>query len=704
MLRRILLLLIIIVLSVPIAANLIAGSVPVRQTTINPDTINDLQLAERYGTGSMNEVVAFSPVDERIAVGSPRGIYILDHIDAEPQLIELFQSDEMPFNVTSLLFSPDGNNIFAGNGDEVLAYDLIEETIRYHLEDGEQVLSFNDDGSLLLYEMQHGVNVLDTESGEVVRVLSYDGIWERETTPEDDWEQVNTVISARFMADGERIIVKSYHLYTGGWEGRENIQTDIWTGESFERARYNDDSVPSYANNFEDAINDFGYNPEDISEDGRIYALLYRTRDEENIYYNQIGILNTETQEIVVIIPVVRSTDPLTLNHDGTLVAAGTNIYDATTGEHLHTFTVDTYEFVDSEYERILKYDADGTLSLLDAVTMNELTILAEMDDLVSQPVHYSNDPGYLWIRIRNENGLTAQQRFSLETGEIAGDFQSESINYNARIISPDKTYVVFGDSDLNRDIWYLETAIQLELPENSMLIAPYFSPDEDILLFNYENFEIWFYDVETGQTTAVFPVEIANQNIFHIAFAPDSQRVLIVQEIERWDENHVRVYDLTDTTTSIYEGNSHILEVDISDDGNYIALASDDLEVSVIDISTGETVFQQEVVNNLAYLSLTDNRLYINLAWEPSLTYDWQTGELYEPMPVLEQRPILTTDTMLFFRDDNRILRIAAADTVGLREIDLGREFTAIRLSEDGQRLWIDFTDGTVELWTIQS
>ena len=268
MLRRILLLLIIMVLSVPIAANLIVGSVPVRQTTINPDTVSDLQLAERYGNGSMNEVIAFSPVDERIAVGSIRGFYMFNNLNTEPQLIELYQTNGTAFNVTSLLFSPDGNTLFAGNGEEVLAYDLIQQTTLYHIENAERVLSFNHDGSLLLYEMLHGVHVLDIASEEVVRELSYEGEWGEESTPEDDYYAVQSVEFVQFMADEEELILKHHHMSAAGGFGEERSYTDIWIGNSHERAENVFEFIPRYAHAIAETDEGFLY----ALYEGQIYT------------------------------------------------------------------------------------------------------------------------------------------------------------------------------------------------------------------------------------------------------------------------------------------------------------------------------------------------------------------------------------------------------------------------------------------------
>lgn len=695
-----------------------------QQMTITPDTVTDLQMLERYGQGSMNEVLAFSPVDERIVVGGKRGIFLFENLDAEAQLIEFFHEDGSPFNVTSLLFSHDGNLIFAGNGETVIAYDLLENTKSYSVE-AEEVLSLSRDGSQLLYETVYGVTILDTATGRVLRELSYEGIWE------DDSSVTNNVVFARFMADSERIIVHAWHIYNWGNHGGSTSSTDIWTDSSYSSAQSVFDFVPPFADAFIETDDGFAYalyegdiygTDETIqalgdddsifyeshpafSADGTIFATRYVQRNDNNSRDSLIGIWQAETLEQLAVISVEGSTTSLTLNEDMSLLAVGRKIYDVATGELLRTFAT-KYELINSQYERIFHYDGGGNIRLLDAVTMNELSIVAQANQFTSYPrIDYDN-PEIMWLPIDGDNGLRGQRRVSLETGTVLGDFSPEAVNYYQRTVSQNNAYIVFDDYETIGEIWHLESANRLELPEDTVLVEPYFTENNLLLLYHRQSSEIWFYDLETGSpVTTILIYSVDSPMFYHLVFSVDGQRMLLVHYSREARSYLATVYDIdNENLIKVYETETKLIESDMSGDGTLLAVMSDrdTNEVSIIDIENDEILVQEPLDYFPDSLSLGNTTLLVEF-WDDWVDYNWESGELLIKEPSSEQYPILRTDTMLFYRDDDRVLRITATDGMTLHEIDMGRYFYPIVLSDDGQRLWIKFTDSTVELWGIQ-
>ncbi|MEO1165107.1 MAG: hypothetical protein AAFV98_15070, partial [Chloroflexota bacterium] len=201
-----------IIITIAIATATIGQLVTGRRTAQIPiyaDTIMDVQRTERFGTGSMIDVVAFSPADDRIAVGGTQGIYLYDHIDAQPEMIPLHRADGAFMDVTSMLFSLNGNLIVVSDSEFMLAYDLIADEIIYEVEAVKPIV-LNQDGSLLLYQYQHGIKIVDTYSGELHYDLSYG----------QEWDEVGeTVLSAQFLDEDTQVSlmwrVTSLHGPTG---------------------------------------------------------------------------------------------------------------------------------------------------------------------------------------------------------------------------------------------------------------------------------------------------------------------------------------------------------------------------------------------------------------------------------------------------------------------------------------------------------
>jgi len=226
-------------------------------------------------------------------------------------------------------------------------------------------------------------------------------------------------------------------------------------------------------------------------------------------------------------------------------------------------------------------------------------------------------------------------------------------------------------------------------------------------------------------------PVDSFNS---YVELSTDGQRILVATDWSEEDEYLSTVYDIEDNNLiEVYAVESQVVQATMSADGRFLAIVSDREihetsimhEVSIIDIENDEILAQEsftsstevrtidsetgrEVVyqNRMAVtpqsLNLSNTSLLVEFSSDDPINYNWESGELVIEA-LSEQNLRLATDSMNFYKDDERVLRITATDGMTLHEIDMERDFYPIVISDDGQRLWIGFTDGTVELWGIQ-
>jgi hypothetical protein len=166
---------------------------------ISPENVANLHEVGRFGTGAMNEAMAWSE-DGRLIVGGARGFYFYEPLESHPQFY--------PFEagIRELLFA-DENLVFVSDKETIWAYELDTRTIRYELE-GLRPLSVSHQGDLLAYEVDAGVQVLDIASGTLLYDLSYAGILPEQYQLQEYGEgQDNQFFFGQFLPDDSGVII-----------------------------------------------------------------------------------------------------------------------------------------------------------------------------------------------------------------------------------------------------------------------------------------------------------------------------------------------------------------------------------------------------------------------------------------------------------------------------------------------------------------
>jgi|GEM_PF-4446613 len=769
--RRILIILILVLISIPLTIQLVTGVPPVQSQTINPDNITDLQFVERYGQGSLNNTLDFSPVDDRIVVGGTRGIYLYDNIDAEPEFIELFREDGVAMNVTSVLWSPDAEMIFAGTDDEyliglfedsvlvdheeIIAYNLSERRIVYRLA-GNAVHDFSSDGSMLVYQMEIGFDVADIRTGEVVHEVrgeqNQKGMLFPATSRYNRW----VLTDAQFTPDDSGLYVDFdvsradlYDEYSGVLD-----LDDVSRPRSL-RATYDyldDVDAQSYSFTFDG--NAFALSGQGIvtqngtqqilpdgqtfqhafyigfsttmTPDRRVIAAPYGYSVDSPVEnfarYFDVAIWDIETKTLRGIIEqpeawwenAYRQDAPLRLSRDARYLAIGTTIYDVNSGDIVRRLYGDEYTLLTGSQNLLLHYAPDNHVHVLDSSSMQEVSTLSVPRNFMLQVDQLEN--GNLRVsRNFDERNQYAILQIAPETGDILSEIQFEFIDYIQQ--SSGARYVYYGNSRYVitsgqvRQLWDLWEGTPIELPQSTRIIAPFFTADGAAFLENESDNEVGLYYPASSRYVTVPVPEDNGDDPTTYSFSDDG-RIIAMNVAINDDNRQIMVWDVHHDPPQLLLEASTVRRstgIAVSQDGVYVAYMSGDRTIEVLQIDTGELISSNTGLWNpgstLEFVGmelLVDPYMQGPRIWVVLDAINGENMGVYNRGDYPPEDFLLDTGDMQFYLHSRTLLEIMASDGLTLHEIDLERGFSSVILSEDSRSLWIEFDDGTVELWSI--
>lgn len=682
---------------------------------ITADNVAQLTEIQRLGNGYMNDALAWSQDGSLIAVGGKRGLWLYSSLDGKPEFYEINVSDKA-FNVDSILFAPDGNLVLLSDGEQVIAYNIEQQSIQYIIE-GRRVLTTSNNQDWFAYEVVTGVRVAEIETGNIVYDLSYVGelYWLDESETDGHYADRNSINYAQFMPDDKNLIVRwetSYvaHYFAG---------FDIWSLDSSESFRTGFDEAYAFGQRnmelvflapdgtirgvdegkilstenivpLEDAATQF---TSPSLEKGDIIASFVagnygheREAGNPDSRQRMTGIWDIDTGEQIMRIP---DTGKLVLSPDNTKIAINRTIYDIATGESLVSFQTDVYEPL-SHGNRILLYGVDNTVRLLDSISHNEIAILPMSRNEISWHSLYGET---LLLNSEDRQHIVS---VSLITGGIIANFESDDPLLAGGDFNSDGRYLLTTDYGSVKLLWNAKTGEQISLPDYDIL-ASYFVGNE-IITWHPESSSVVFYDVVVQKPMKSFFVGLDDVEIPQIVQVYAEQYVVVVAD----DTIHIYDWETGEQLLSL-DTVSYVYHVSFNTKSQYFAYQTPDWNIEVISLPEGNHIGTIESYQNMDFGFGSESTIYIANDYGFIEYYDIETGEVVDPpaLPEREPSPILKTESLRFFKSDT-VLQIEDMNGTILTQLETGQSYHSIHLSSDETRLFVDYFDGTVGIWAV--
>ncbi|MEO1050244.1 MAG: caspase family protein [Bacteroidota bacterium] len=436
----------------------------------------------------------------------------------------------------------------------------------------------------------------------------------------------------------------------------------------------------------------------------------------------------------------------LAFSADGRFLLTGSRdktakLWDIETGWEIRTFIGHTSTInhiaLTPDQKYFLTSNADYTAKLWDIASGDVVRTLAGHDDLLTT-VDISPD-GKLAV---TAGFNTYAKIWDLPTGETLKEFKVNpekglGFGVNAKF-SPDGKWIAFGNDNRTVTIYDLESEeLVYEFKREEGWCggcATYieFSSDGSWLLFGSNNGAFKTWNLKTGKEDKVFVAEWDEFRAIDISH--DDSLIMLA------GEDSVKVWNYASGDLVLNLGGIHeepINEAALSPDGRFIATASDDRTVKLLDLKTGE-----EVKTLQGYLNLRDRgglnydansrweyyiKKYTDLRNEIKISPDGKhmlKGKIGNILRMWElasgnivqefyghEKAVLCYE---FSKDGKQIVTGSADNTAKLWDAASGelirtfeghRELVfSIDISPDGKQLLTGSWDGTAKIWDIET
>ncbi|MEL6527717.1 MAG: hypothetical protein AAFQ07_18610, partial [Chloroflexota bacterium] len=349
-----------------------------------------------------------------------------------------------------------------------------------------------------------------------------------------------------------------------------------------------------------------------IYGDWRIWGLHFVNEDRQVCAGHNSWMVDTSSGSHTILIDFTSEDAPYfyyTDTCDPDAFISATN-YDYTAGgfvvyegeereEQIATLFADDYEPLAGVDNRILNYTYDNYVRLLALPSMQEISTLSiPRQDIIE--INQLANGDLLVSRTLDEPDQYAIHLLSAETGlslnEITYHFVDSRRPYSARdgyLFADDSPYAVtLGE---NYILWHLELGIEIDLPDNTQLIDPYFLPDNRVVLWNDVESEVWLYDYTTEDYTFV-PIESditedRYSDRVNYAFSDDGSIFIFSEPV---DESPITVWDIRNNPPQLLltapHGNYPPEDVAVSPDGSLVAFGNTNGQVEVRNLEDGTT------------------------------------------------------------------------------------------------------------------
>ncbi|KAH8662952.1 WD40-repeat-containing domain protein [Tricladium varicosporioides] len=406
---------------------------------------------------------------------------------------------------------------------------------------------------------------------------------------------------------------------------------------------------------------------------------------------------------------------------DGKQVVSGSwdktvRLWDVVTGKQVllalegHTSLVTSVAF-SPDGKQVVSGSYDETVRLWDVATgkqvlpaleghTNEVSSVAFSPD-GKQVVSGSYDKTVrLWDVATGKQVLPALEGHTNEVSSVA--------------FSPDGKQVVSGSDDNTVRLWDVATGKQV-LPalegHTSEVNSVAFSPDGKQVVSGSWDGTVRLWDVATGKQ--VLPALEGHTSLVNsVAFSPDGKQV-----VSGSDDDTVRLWDVATGKQVLpaLEGHtSQVNSVALSPDGKQVVSGSDDNTVRLWDTATGKQVLpalegHTSEVSSVAFSP--DGKQVVSGSRDKTVRlWDVVTGK--QVLPALEGHMILVR-SVAFSPDGKQVVSGSYDKTVRLWDVATGKqvlpaleghtsEVSSVAFSPDGKQVVSGSYDNTVRLWDV--
>jgi hypothetical protein len=225
--------------------------------------------------------------------------------------------------------------------------------------------------------------------------------------------------------------------------------------------------------------------PHDYVLSGNLLAMP-SCSDYESCNLQSTIVWDVHTAQIVATLP---KTGRISFSPDGTKIAIANEVYDLATEERLAILQTEGYRALVRANDRILKYGADDSLQLLDAMSMETLAVLPMLRSDLKEIREIFSDGSFVLVH----KNWDLYIRISGETGEVIARMEAATRFYSPQLSANERYFFVAYSSSayVVEGVWDANTGEQIVFPAD-------FIP----LLTNFEAHQVIGW---TGESIGIF-------------------------------------------------------------------------------------------------------------------------------------------------------------------------------------------------------
>jgi WD40 repeat protein/tetratricopeptide (TPR) repeat protein len=460
--------------------------------------------------------------------------------------------------VSSVGFSPDGQQLASGSGDNTIKiWDVttgkVLNTLKGH-ESEVYSVGFSPDGKQLASgSRDNTIKIWDVTTGKVLNTLK---------------GHESSVLSVRFSPDGKKLASGSRDNTIKIW--------DVTTGKVLNTLKGHESLVWSV-----------GFSP-----DGK--KLASGSGD------NTIKIWDVTTGKVLNTLKGHEGwVSSVGFSPDGKKLASGSEdktikIWDVTTGKVLNTLkghesSVWSVEF-SPDGKKLASGSEDKTIKIWDVTTGKVLNTLRGHESSVNS-VGFSPDGQQL----ASGSGDKTIKIWDVTTGKVLNTLPSERYANKGDegwvwsvVFSPDGKKLASGSGDNTIKIWDVTTGKVLNTLKGheGWVSSVGFSPDGKKLASGSGDNTIKIWDVTTGKVLNTLRGHESSVN--SVGFSPDGQQLASGS-----GDNTIKIWDVTTgkVLNTLKGHESSVWSVEFSPDGKKLASGSEDKTIKIWDVTTGKVL-----------------------------------------------------------------------------------------------------------------